>query len=151
MIFAALLLMAAAPPAAATPPAGSKRTALFLKCAAEGAILGQAHQLDMVFFDPKPTWAKGFNFFDPDKILPLGVVPDVTNKWPQVLEIELDSKVGGNSALIQLAPDADAPGKARLNIAIIDSANKPQPSFHGICNLTEGAAAEAEFKGLMKR
>ena len=156
MITVALALLAAAAaqagpvkPAPAKPaPAKPAKTVLFLKCEAEGAI-GPAHQLDMVFFDPKPSWAKGFNFFDPDKILPPNVVPDVINNWPNILQIELDSATGGNSALIQLARDPVAVGIARLNIAVIDFAGKPQPSYRGRCNLTEGVAAETEFRRLM--
>ena len=151
MISVALALLAAAAPQTAPikpAPAKPAKTVLFLKCEAEGAI-GPAHQLDMVFFDPKPSWAKGFNFFDPDKILPPNVVPDVTNNWPNILQIELDSSSGGNSALIQLARDPVAIGTARLNIAVIDFAGKPQPSYRGRCNLTEGIAAETEFRRLM--
>ncbi len=146
MIAAALALLVAAPTVA--PPAN---ISLFLKCAAQGASAGNAHQLDMVFFDPPPTWAKGFNFFDPDKLLPAGVTPDVTNKWPALLQIELDSRIGGNSALIQLAKDGPLASTARLNVVVINAAGKPQPSYRGTCTVTEGAAAEVEFKGLMKQ
>ena len=151
MITVALALLAAAAPQtvqAKPAPAKPAKTVLFLKCEAVGAV-GPAHQLDMVFFDPKPSWAKGFNFFDPDKILPPNVVPDVINNWPNILQIELDSATGGNSALIQLARDPVAVGTARLNIAVIDFAGKPQPSYRGRCNLTEGVAAETEFRRLM--
>ena len=147
-MIAAVFLLAAAPAAAAPPPKG--KTSLFLKCAAEGSQPGTAHQLDMVFFDPKPSWAHGFNFFDPDKILPAGVTPAVTNQWPNLLQIELDSTVGGNSALIQLAKDSSPLLGARLNIAVINAAGQPQPGYHGRCNLSEGAVAENEFRGLSK-
>lgn len=147
MIIAAILLSAAAPTVA--PAAGP--TSLFFKCAAQGASAGNAHQLDMVFFDPPPTWAKGFNFFDPDKLLPGSVTPDVTNNWPALLQIELDSRIGGNSALIQLAKDGPLASTARLNVVVINAAGKPQPSYRGTCTVTEGTAAEVEFKGLMKQ
>jgi hypothetical protein len=149
MIAFALTLMAAAA-AQAAPAKPPAKTVLFLKCEAEGA-LGPAHQLDIVFFDPKPSWARGFNFFDPDKILPPGAIPDVINNWPGILQIELNSTSGGNSALIQVARDPDAVGVAKLNIAVIDFAGKPQPSYRGKCKLTEGLAAETEFRGLMKQ
>ena len=144
------MLVAAVAPATTAPLQPVGKISLFLKCAAAGSVPGKAHQLDIVFFDPKPSWAKGFNFFDPDKILPAGVKVDVTNKWPQLLQIELDSTVGGNSALIQLARDTVLTPTARLNIVVINAANQPQPSYHGTCTLTEGAAAENEFRGLMK-
>jgi hypothetical protein len=150
MISVALAFLAAAAAQAAPVKPAPAKTVLFLKCAAEGAI-GPAHQLDIVFFDPKPSWAKGFNFFDPDKILPPSVVPDVVNNWPGILQIELNSTTGGNSALIQVARDPDAIGMAKLNIAVIDFAGKPQPSYRGQCKLTEGIAAETEFRGLMKQ
>lgn len=146
MIASALLLAAAAPSVPAAPPA---KTSLFLKCSAKGAgVAAKPHELQIVFFDPKPAWAKGFNFYDPDRLLPAGVSPEVTNQWPKLLEIELDSKIGGNSALIQLAPQA--PGSAILNIAVINAKGAGQPGYTGMCTFTDGAAAEAEFKGLMK-
>lgn len=147
MIAAALLLAAAAPSVAAAPA----KTSLFLKCTAKGAgDAAKAHELQLVFFDPKPDWAKGFNFYDPDRVLPGRVKPEVTNQWPRLLEIELDSMVGGNSALIQLAPQQGTVNAAILNIAVINAAGAGQPGYTGRCTFTDGAAAEAEFKGLMK-
>ena len=141
MIAAALILLSAAQAQAA--PA---KTALYLKCAAEGSVPGKAHELHIVFFDPKPSWTKGFNFFDPDRILPGGVAPEVTNQWPALLQVELNSQTGGNSALVQVAREPAPATTARLNIAVINAAGAPQPSFHGLCNLTEGPVAEAEFR-----
>lgn len=146
MIGLALVLAAAAP--ATTAPAPAK-TSLFLKCAAQGASSAKPHELQIVFFDPKPDWARGFNFYDPDKILPAGVKPEVTNQWPKLLEIELNSLAGGNSALIQLAPETQMLQTARLNIAVINSAGAGQPGYVGRCTFTDGAAAETEFKKLM--
>lgn len=150
MIAAALAILAAAAVQTAPSAPPPAKTVLFLKCDVQGAS-GPAHQLDMVFFDPKPNWAKGFNFFDPDKILPPSVVPEVVNNWPGILQIELNSTSGGNSALIQVARDTDAIGQARLNIAVINAAGAPQPSYRGQCKLTEGLAAETEFRGVMKQ
>ncbi|MGH6658342.1 MAG: hypothetical protein ACREBK_00115 [Sphingomicrobium sp.] len=141
MIAAAFILMAAA-----QAPAAAPKTSLYLKCEAQGSAPGKAHQLDIVFFDPKPTWTKGFNFFDPDRILPSGVAPEVANQWPALLQIELNSQIGGNSALIQVARDPAPASTARLNIVVINAAGAPQPSYHGQCNLTEGPVAEAEFR-----
>ena len=147
MILTVIALVAAAP-SVATAPA---KTSLFLKCSAKGASdAAKPHELQIVFFDPKPDWAKGFNFYDPDKLLPPSVKPEVTNQWPKLLEIELNSMVGGNSALIQLAPQQGTANGALLNIAVINAAGAGQPGYTGTCTFTDGAAAEAEFKGLMK-
>ena len=147
MILVAIALAAAAPSVAAAPP----KTSLFLKCSAKGGdAAAKPHELQIVFFDPKPDWAKGFNFYDPDRLLPGSVKPEVTNQWPKLLEIELDSMVGGNSALIQLAPQQGTVNAAILNIAVINAAGAGQPGYTGKCTFTEGAAAEAEFKELMK-
>jgi len=147
MILAAILFAAAAPSVAAKPA----KTSLFLKCSAKGAgAAAKPHELQIVFFDPKPAWAKGFNFYDPDKLLPGGVRPEITNQWPKLLEIELDSTIGGNSALIQLAPQQGTINGAILNIAVINALGAGQPGYTGNCTFTDGAAAEAEFKGLMK-
>ena len=149
MIGLALLLAAAAPATAAAPPPKPAKTSLFLKCAAQQGPTAKPNELQIVFFDPKPGWAKGFNFYDPSRILPIGVQPEITNQWPKLLEIELNSTVGGNSALIQLAPEAALAKTARLNIAVINAAGSGQPGYIGRCTFTDGAAAEAEFKKLM--
>jgi hypothetical protein len=122
------------------------KTSIYLRCQVQQPGTTAKHPLDIVYFSQPPKPTLSYNTRDPDHLLPTAM-PIVGNGWPSGLVVfygairSATSEPVGTIAIVRAAP-----GNNRATIRLDSSAG----TYTGDCDVTEGAAAEQQFLGLLK-
>ena len=122
------------------------KTSVYLRCRVvqEGSTAN--HPLDVVYFSQPPKPAFSYNTRDPDHLLPTAQ-PFVGDAWPSGLVVFYGAIRSSNSepvGTVAIVRGAQAANQATIRI---DNAGA---TYTGDCDVTEGAAAEQQFLGLLK-
>ena len=144
----ALIAFAAAAGSDASVP---NPAAFFFRCELSTPADVAIHQLDLTYFEPAPDWAMGFNFRDPDGILPRKARPMVASAWPTTLLVRFGGATSGRSmATLAFRPVKSEAGRAAVEINWESGGEAPPRSYTGTCNYTQGVEAEREYRELLK-
>jgi hypothetical protein len=128
------------------------KASFFFRCKLADHVDATVHELDLTYFEPAPEWAMGFNYRDPDGILPQRMRPMVASGWPTALMVKFEEPSSSRPiATLAFRPLKSEPGRAAVEINWNTDRGELPSSYAGECSFTEGSAAERQYQELLNQ